>query len=76
MGLIPTGIVATTLFDTISNTETVLDPKFAMYAYCADTGVAIMVAVTGLVPLFMALNDEISPIPVAGKPMEGILFTQ
>jgi hypothetical protein len=39
-------------------------------------GVTTIVAVTGLVPLLTAVNDAIFPTPLAGKPIEGVLFTQ
>ena len=39
-------------------------------------GVTVIVAVTGAVPLFVALNDAILPLPLAARPMEGVLFVQ
>ena len=39
-------------------------------------GVTVMVAVTGTVPVFTALNEAIFPLPLAAKPMEGALFVQ
>jgi hypothetical protein len=35
-----------------------------------------MVAVTGMVPLFVAVNAPIFPEPLAAKPIEGVLLTQ
>ncbi len=40
------------------------------------TGVTVMVAVTGVVPLFCAVNEGILPLPAAAKPMDGVLFVQ
>ena len=39
-------------------------------------GVTFIVAVTGAVPLFDAVNAAISPVPFAPKPIEGVLFVQ
>ena len=39
-------------------------------------GVTVIVAVTGAVPLFTAVNAAILPDPLANNPMEGVLFTQ
>ena len=41
-----------------------------------NTGVAVMVAITGAPPLFTAVNDAISPEPLAARPMPGALFVQ
>lgn len=38
-------------------------------------GVAVMVAVTGAEPVFVAVNEDILPLPEPAKPMEGVLFT-
>lgn len=35
-----------------------------------------MVAVIGELPLFIAVNEGISPVPEAPKPIEGLLFVQ
>jgi hypothetical protein len=40
------------------------------------TGVTVIVAVTGVVPEFCAVNDGILPLPLAARPMEGVLFVQ
>ncbi len=37
---------------------------------------AVMVAVTGVVPLFIALNEAIFPAPLAGRPIPGLSLTQ
>ena len=39
-------------------------------------GVTVIVAVTGEVPLFTAVNAAILPVPLAARPIEGVLFTQ
>lgn len=39
-------------------------------------GETVIVAVTGAIPLLMALNAGISPVPDAASPMLGVLFTQ
>jgi phosphoribosylcarboxyaminoimidazole (NCAIR) mutase len=41
-----------------------------------DCGVAVIVAVTGLLPVFTAVNEAMLPVPLAGKPIEGVLLTQ
>ena len=40
------------------------------------TGVTVMVAVTGAVPLFTAVKDAISPVPLEARPMLVLLFVQ
>ena len=35
-----------------------------------------MVAVTGVVPLLMAMKSAMLPVPLAGIPIEGLLFVQ
>ncbi len=42
----------------------------------AADGVTVIVAVTAAVPLLMAVNDGILPLPLAGKPIVGSLFVQ
>ena len=41
-----------------------------------NDGVTVMVAVTGMVPLFVAVNAPIFPEPLAANPIDGVLFTQ
>jgi hypothetical protein len=36
----------------------------------------MMVAVTGAVVLFTAVNELIFPVPLAAKPIDGVLFAQ
>jgi len=38
--------------------------------------VATMVATTGLVPVFTAVNDAILPLPPDASPIAGVSFTQ
>ncbi len=37
-------------------------------------GVTMIVATTGAVPLFIAMNDGILPLPAAARPIDGRLF--
>ena len=39
-------------------------------------GVTVIVAVIGAVLMFVAINAKISPDPLAGRPMPGVLFVQ
>lgn len=39
-------------------------------------GVTLIVAVTGAVPLLIALNEPILPVPLAANPIEAVLFVQ
>jgi hypothetical protein len=39
-------------------------------------GVTVIVATTGPIPLLTTRKLSISPVPNAGNPMEGALFTQ
>ena len=38
--------------------------------------VTVMVATTGAVPVLIALNDKISPVPLAASPIDGVLLVQ
>ena len=40
----------------------------------AKVGVTVMVAVTGDVPRLIALNDAMFPLPLAARPMLGVLL--
>ena len=42
----------------------------------AYEGVTVMVAITGAVPVFVALKAAIFPDPLAANPIEGLSFTQ
>ena len=39
-------------------------------------GVTVMVAVTGVLPVLIAVKVDISPVPIAASPMEGLSFVQ
>ena len=39
-------------------------------------GVAVIVAVTGVLPLFCAMNGAILPVPFAARPMVGVSLVQ
>ena len=41
-----------------------------------NVGVTVIVAVTGAVPVLVAVNDGIFPAPLAANPMDGALLTQ
>lgn len=43
---------------------------------CDTDGVTVMVAVTGALPVFTAVNEGILPEPLAASPMLGVLFVQ
>ena len=40
------------------------------------TGVTVIVAVTGTLVILITLNDAILPVPLAARPIDGVLFTQ
>ena len=42
----------------------------------AADGVTVIVAVTGALVKLIAVNDAISPLPLAARPMEGLLLVQ
>ena len=39
-------------------------------------GVTVIVAVIGVAPVFVAVNDAIFPVPLAAKPIDVLLFVQ
>ena len=39
-------------------------------------GVTVIVAVTGVVPLFTAVKEGILPVPLAARPIAGVLLVQ
>ena len=39
-------------------------------------GVTVMVAVTGVVPVLIAVKAAILPVPLAASPIAGLLFVQ
>ena len=48
----------------------------AVPVHPAVTGVTVIVAVTGVVPVFTALNEGIFPVPDAPSPIAVLLFVQ
>lgn len=42
----------------------------------AATGVTVMVAVTGVLPVFLTVKAGIFPQPLAAKPIDVLLFVQ
>jgi len=48
----------------------------AIYATPEFAGVAVIVAVTGLVPAFTAVNEAILPLPLAASPTPGVSLVQ
>jgi hypothetical protein len=75
-GLRPTGIVATTVLVPVLTTETSLEPELAIYARGADMGVAVMIAVMDVLPVFIARKEGILPNPFIGRPAPGALLVQ
>jgi hypothetical protein len=45
-------------------------------ALLVNVGVTVIVPDIGAVPLFVATNGAILPVPLAGRPMAGLLFVQ
>ena len=43
---------------------------------CDTEGVTVMVAVTGALPVLTAVKDGMFPVPLAPRPMLGLLFVQ
>lgn len=41
-----------------------------------NVGVTVIVAVNGIIPGLIAVNEGISPVPLAARPMEGWVLTQ
>ena len=39
-------------------------------------GVTVIVATTGVVPVFTAVNDAMLPVPLAARPIDVVLFVQ
>ena len=56
--------------------EIVPSPEFAIYAYPSETGVAVIFAVIGKLPLFTAVNEPILPTPLAANPIPGVSLVQ
>ena len=43
------------------------------FTYCAVT---VIVAVSGVLPVFVAVNIPMLPVPLAAKPIDGLLLLQ
>ena len=56
--------------------ENVLDGPVHQTPAFVRVGVTVMIAVTGAFVLFRAVNEAMSPEPLAGRPMEGLVLTQ
>ena len=73
-------MVAITVLVAVLMTDTELEPRLAIYANGVDAvpvvGVTVIVAVTGALVAFVAVNDAISPVPFAANPIDGVLFVQ
>ena len=55
---------------------TVIVKVIGIPVHPVEEGVTVIVAVTGAAPRFVAVNDGISPVPVNGRPMEGVSLNQ
>ncbi len=55
---------------------TVMLKVFAVPLHPVASGVTVIVAITGVVPVFIALNVEIFPVPLADSPIDGVLLVQ
>ena len=69
-GIALTVAVGLTVMANDIGVPTQLTPAFT------NVGVTVMVAVTGAVPVLLAVNDGIFPAALAANPMDGVLFTQ
>jgi len=69
-------MVATTVFVVVLITEILFEPLLAIYANPAFKGVAVIVAVTGLAPVFIAVKAAILPVPLAARPIPGVSLVQ
>src|ERR1700722_528699 len=70
MGL-TTGIVVTSFSSYVLITATSLLAESVTYANPEGVGKAVMVAVTGLLPVLVAVKEGIFPDPQAVKPIKG-----
>jgi hypothetical protein len=55
---------------------TVIVNVFAVPVQPAFEGVTVIVATTGAVPALVAVNEAISPVPLAARPIDVALFVQ
>lgn len=59
---------------TVAVGNTVIVNAMGVPTHAFAVGVTVMVAITGAVPGFVAVNEGITPVPVADKPMDGALL--
>ena len=57
-------------------TEIVNDSGVPGQEELGSTGVTVIVAISVVVPELIAVNDAILPVPLAAKPIDGLLFVQ
>ena len=55
---------------------TVIENVLAVPAHPLADGVTVIVAVTGALVEFVAVNAEMLPVPLAARPMDVVLFVQ
>lgn len=73
-------VVAPSQYATLATGLTVVDGFTVMVnvsgvpTHPLAVGVTVMVAITGAVPVFVAVNDGMLPVPLAPSPMVGSLF--
>jgi hypothetical protein len=48
----------------------------AIYSKPLGAAVAVIVAVIGVLPVLIAINDAILPVPMPTNPIAGLSFTQ
>ena len=60
--------------------ETVIVNVFAVPVHVTPLfvydGITVMVAVMGALVVFIAVKDAILPVPLAARPIDGVLFVQ
>ena len=54
----------------------VLDAPLQVIPPLVNVGVIVIVAVTGVLPALMAVNDGIVLVPLAARPIDALLFVQ
>ena len=68
-GLVITGVGSTVMVNSLDSPSHEVSPF-------SNVGITVIVATTGVFPLFTTVKDGISPFPLAAKPMEVVLFVQ
>ena len=56
--------------------NTVIENAIGVPIHPLAAGVTVMVAITGAVPALVAVNEGISPVPLAASPIDGVLLVQ